>query len=61
LENIYKKYVFEMVGADIYYDPKEIEKSEIAKLYYKCLNYGLKNCPDLIKTGWQSLIGIAPI
>ncbi|MBN1561339.1 hypothetical protein JW998_13885, partial [candidate division KSB1 bacterium] len=61
LENIYKKYVFEIVGADIYYDPKEMEKSEIPKVYYKCLNYGLKNCPDLIKTGWESLIGIEPI
>ncbi|RPI00331.1 MAG: hypothetical protein EHM72_09555 [Calditrichaeota bacterium] len=55
LENIFKKYIFETVGADIYYDPKEMKKSEIPKVYYKCLNYGLKNCPELIKSGWESL------
>ncbi len=58
LEDIYKKYVFEALGVDIYYDPKGMEKSEIGKRYYKCLNYGLKNCPDLIKTGWDALCGI---
>lgn len=58
LETIYKNHVFDTIGADIYYDPKEINKSEIPKMYRKCLNYGLKNCPDLIKTGWESLNGI---
>ena len=61
LENIFKAYVFETVGADIYYDPKEMEKSEIPKVYYKCSNYGLNNCPELIKTGWESLNGILTI
>ena len=58
LESIYKKFVFETIGVDIYYDPKEIEKSAIGKMYYKCLKYGLKNCPDQIKTGWDALCGI---
>ncbi|MCU0645264.1 MAG: hypothetical protein MUC94_13535 [bacterium] len=58
LEDIYKKYVFEALGVDIYYDPKGMEKSEIGKRYYKCLNYGLKNCPEQIKTGWDALCGI---
>jgi len=58
LESIYKKYVFDKIGEDIYYDPKEIKKSEIPKMYYKCVKYGLRNCPDQIKTGWESLNGI---
>ncbi len=57
LENIYKEYVFDKLGADIYYDPKDMNKSDIPKMYYKCLNFGLKNCPDQIKTGWESLNG----
>ncbi|MBC8184545.1 hypothetical protein H8E88_25905 [candidate division KSB1 bacterium] len=58
LENIYKEYVYEKLGVDIYYDPKDMKKSDIPKMYYKCLNFGLKNCPELIKTGWESLNGI---
>ena len=58
LESIYKKYVLDKLGADIYYDPKEMKKSEIPKMYNKCVNFGLKNCPDQIKTGWDSLNGI---
>jgi hypothetical protein len=59
LENIYKKYVLEKLGADIYYDPKEMNKSEISKMYYECVNFGLKNCPEQMKTGWKSLNGIS--
>ncbi|MBN2001101.1 hypothetical protein JW935_26385 [candidate division KSB1 bacterium] len=55
LENFYKKYVFLTVGADIYYDPKDMKKSDIPKAYYRCLQYGLKHCPEQIKTGWQAL------
>lgn len=58
LEEIYKKYVLEKIGVDIYYDPKEMKRSEIGKQYYKCLKYGLKNCPDQIKNGWDALCGI---
>ena len=58
LEKIYKNYVFEKLGADIYYDPKEVKKSEIPKMYNKCVNFGLKNCPDQMKTGWESLNGV---
>jgi hypothetical protein len=59
LESIFRKHVFNEIGADIYYDPKELKKSEIPKMYRKCLNYGLKNCPQLIKTGWESLNNIS--
>lgn len=60
LETIFKNYVHETVGVDIYYDPKEMRKSEIPKVYYKCLNYGLQNCPELVKTGWESISGTVP-
>ncbi len=58
LENIYKKYIFDTIGTDIYYDPKNIKKSQIPRMYYKCLNYGIKNCPEQIKTGWEALRGL---
>jgi hypothetical protein len=61
LENIYKKYVFETIGADIYYDPKEMKKSDIPKAYYRCLRYGMKNYPDQVKTGWESINEIQSI
>lgn len=55
LENIFKKHVITDIGADLYYDPKEIKKSDIAKMYWKSVKYGIKNCPDKIKTGWNAL------
>ena len=55
LENIYKKYVFDTIGADIYYDPPDVKKSEIPRMYYKCLNYGLKKLSHQIKPGWETL------
>ena len=55
LETIFKEYVCQTVGADIYYDPKDMKKSDIPKTYYKCLRYGINNCPELIKTGWESM------
>ncbi len=58
LENHYKRYICETVGADIYYDPKAIRKSDIPKRYYQSLDYGMKNCPEQIKTGWNSLTGL---
>jgi hypothetical protein len=57
LERIFKQYVFDLIGADIYYDPKDINKSEIPKRYFQCVKYGKKNCPELLKTGWNALEG----
>jgi hypothetical protein len=54
LENIYKKYVIDTIGADIYYDPKEIKKEDIPKMYYESVRYGKKNCPDQLKNGWEA-------
>jgi hypothetical protein len=55
LESMYRDYIFEELGVDIYYDPKQLDKSQIARLYQTCVNYGKKHCPDKIKTGWGAL------
>ncbi|MBN2090098.1 hypothetical protein JW964_10805 [candidate division KSB1 bacterium] len=57
LENIFKKYVHEIIGADIYYDPKELEKSELPRKYRECVKYGRKHCPHQLKNGWEALSG----
>lgn len=57
LEKLYKIYVFKTIGADIYYDPKDMNKSDIPRSYYECLAYGKKHCPHLIKTGWNAISG----
>ncbi|GEM_PF-869649 len=57
LENCFKKYVHEIIGADIYYDPKAIEKSELPRKYRECVQYGKKHCPEQLKNGWEALSG----
>ena len=57
LERLYRAYVIEEVGADIYYDPKDMAKSEIPGRYRECLEYGRRHCPQKIKTGWRALEG----
>lgn len=57
LEGLYKAHVRQEIGADIYYDPKDMEKSEIPRKYYACLRYGRRHCPDKIKTGWSAISG----
>jgi len=55
LEELYRTYVREEVGADIYYDPKDMRQSEIPRRYRACLNYGKRHCPRQIKTGWRAI------
>ncbi|MBN2441577.1 MAG: hypothetical protein JXJ04_09520 [Spirochaetales bacterium] len=55
LEKCFKEYVHETVGADLYYDPKDMDRAKIPKKYWDCLKYGKKHCPHLIKTGWDSI------
>jgi len=57
LEKLYKAYVLETVGSDIYYDPKDMNKAEIPRRYRKCLEYGERYCPHQIKTGWNAISG----
>jgi len=57
LEKQYKVHVLEEIGSDIYYDPKDMKKSEIPARYRECLTYGKRHCPHLLKTGWNALKG----
>ena len=57
LEDLYREYVIAEVGSDIYYDPKKLQKSDIALRYRESLEYGKKHCPDKIKTGWKAISG----
>ena len=57
LENVFRAYVLDEVGSDVYYDPKEVSKSEIAGRYRETLKYGKENCPDKVKTGWKAIGG----
>lgn len=57
LEAQYNAYVLEEVGSDIYYDPKDMKKSEIPYSYKECLEYGKRHCPHQIKTGWNAISG----
>jgi len=58
LEALYNRYVLEEVGSDIYYDPKEMMKSEILRRYQERLEYGKRYCPHQIKTGWKAISGL---
>ena len=55
LEDLYKAYVQQEVGSDIYFDPKGMKKSEISRRYSECVEYGKFHCPDQIKTGWETI------
>jgi len=57
LEELYKAYVREELGSDIYYDPKDLKKSEIPRRYRECLAHGRRHCPHQIKTGWEAIRG----
>ena len=57
LEGLYKAHILEEIGSDIYYDPKDMKKSEIPSRYRECLEYGKRHCPHQIKTGWNAIGG----
>lgn len=55
LEELYGEYVRSEVGTDIYYDPKTLKKSDMPLRYRESLEYGMKHCPDKVKTGWKAI------
>jgi len=56
LEKLFKKYVRDTLGVDLAYDPKELpSKSHISQHYYKALEWGKKNAPHMLKSGWNSI------
>lgn len=55
LEKNFAEHIKNETGFDLYYDPKEHETREIAKFYRKATNFGRKNCPEKLKSGWNSV------
>jgi len=58
LEYLFKEHIKQVLKQDIYYDPKDMEKEKIPMEYRKCVEFGIKNCPELLKSGWESLKGL---
>jgi hypothetical protein len=54
LEKIYREYIIAETGSDIYYDPKEIKRSDIPRKYQQTIEYGKKHCPHKMKSGWNA-------
>ena len=55
LEDLHGSYVNNLVGQDIYYDPKVLDKSEIARCYNKAVRLGQSRFPELLKTWGKSV------
>jgi hypothetical protein len=55
LEDLYKEYVAKVTGKNLAYDIKMIKNSEIPIYYYRALEWGKKNAPHLLKSGWKSM------
>jgi hypothetical protein len=59
LERLFREYVQKMLGSDLAYDPKAIgNPRDISMEYYKAVEWGKRNAPHLLKSGWKSLNGI---
>ena len=56
LENYFKNYVEKETGVDLAYDPKEITEQKLVFQYNKALQWGIKNAPHLLKSGWKKMI-----
>ncbi|MFH0874600.1 MAG: hypothetical protein V1859_01590 [archaeon] len=56
LEMEHKKYIIRLVGRDIYFDPKETEKSNAAQFYQRAVKFAEQNkLEHLLKNGWHAL------
>ena len=55
LEQLFKDYVQIETGKELGYDPKELKKKDLGRAYYKVLNWGKQNAPQLLKSGWGSM------
>lgn len=56
LENLFREYIKKITGgADLAYDPKELNKSQIGNYYYKALKFGRERAPHLLKSGWKAI------
>lgn len=59
LERLFREYIHKTLGKDLAYDPKVINdkgsKGMLAWAYKQVLNWGYKNTPHLLKSGWKSI------
>jgi len=56
LEAMFKEYVKQELRVDLAFDPKEFDdKSQIGYHYNRAVEWGRKNAPHLLKTGWKSI------
>ncbi|MGB8217360.1 MAG: hypothetical protein WCE94_08670 [Candidatus Methanoperedens sp.] len=61
LEKQHREYIKCLTNADVYYDPKELDPSNIGRAYYEVLEWIKKNNAwDIAKTGWKSLKKLMP-
>lgn len=61
LEKQHREYIKCLTDADVYYDPKELDKSNIGRAYYEVLEWIKKNNAwDIAKTGWKSMKKLMP-
>ena len=58
LEDMFRNYVLETLGEDLYYDPKGMSNSQIAREYKSAVRWAYTNGKShLLKSGWKSLGG----
>jgi len=56
LENCFREYIKEITGgADLAYDPKELNSKDISIYYNKALKFGREKAPHLLKSGWKAI------
>lgn len=55
LEERFRLYVESELAADVYYDPKEFERSDLPRKFGEVLALGKKRFPHKLKTGWKSI------
>jgi hypothetical protein len=56
LEAKHREYIKELVKEDVYYDPKELDRSNISRAYSDVMAWiQMNNAWHLAKTGWKSM------
>jgi hypothetical protein len=61
LEKQHREYIKRLTNADVYYDPKELDKSNICLAYSDAVEWIEKNNAwHIAKTGWKSMKKLRP-
>ena len=54
LEEEHRKYIEELIGEDLYYDPKELSEQAISQRFHEVVNFAERNdIMHLAKSGWK--------